>query len=141
MWIYTLYFMDYYNRKAKRSYQVVGADYTTARANADLLLSAAQNLTEGYVAKDILSEVEDIAGAVTAGANVDEGASLQFSLGGTKTATLSFPMPIAGVRNVDGTIDILNAAVSAFTGLFTGGNVYISDGENAVDIIRGVLDR
>lgn len=140
-WLYTLTFVDAYDRQVQRRYEVVGADYATARANADLVLAAAQNWTEGYVAKESLAEVSDIAGAFTAGANVDEGATMQFSLGGTKKASISFPMPLKSTINSDSTVDLTDALVLAFTGLITGGNVLISDGESATAVIKGKLDK
>jgi hypothetical protein len=139
-YIATLSFLDAYTRLRQRHYELVGVDFTAAAANAVSLISAAQALTNGAVVKSIVSEVDLIVATPTAGSNVDAGATFQFAIGPGKRASVKFPMPIPSVVDTQGNVILTEAQVAAFTGLYTGGNLLLSDGESATDILRGTLD-
>ena len=139
-YIATLTYLDAYTRQRQRHYELVGIDFTAAAVNAAALLTAAQALTNGAVVKSIVSEVDLIVAVPGAGSNVDAGATFQFGIGPGKRASVKFPMPVPSVVDGQGNIVLTDALVAAFTGLYTGGNLLLSDGEAATDILRGTLD-
>lgn len=82
--------------------------------------------------------------AVTAGANVDVGATFSGWIEGVdgKKASTKIPGFKAALVNGDGTIDIEETNVAAFLAQYAdAGDFMISDGENVTDWIRGSLDR
>lgn len=141
MFIYSLTFLDAYTRKTTRTYELVATAYVDARAAADALLVDVQALTLGGVIRDQLSEVEDIATAPGAGSNVDVGVTIQMSLGGSKVASINFPMPIAAAINSDSSLNLTQTQVANFLANFTGGDVLVSDGEAVVSVLKGKLDK
>ena len=117
------------------------ADYITARARADTLLAALQNLSELGLFKGALQEVDAVAGSAAAESNVDEGATLTWDLGSFKKAAQSIPGPVKAIFNTDGTVDPSTAQMVAWIAEMTSGEVTISDGEIASAFIRGILDK
>jgi hypothetical protein len=113
------------------------------------IITALNAVTAGTIKGYTLSSraVEDAYSIPTAlQAGYGETATIVVSLEGdpTKTATIRLPMPEdglfvagAGSPNYD-VIDIVDAAVTAYVGLFTEeGVAYISDGESADVILSG----
>ena len=88
------------------------------------------------------SIVEETAGADSpaAGANRDEGVSLQLDLGAGKTHTFSIGAPDKGFVGSDGTVDLTQTAYANLIADFTGGFILVSDGETAAGAIKASLD-
>lgn len=131
------------------TYKLRATAWATVVTDAADIITALNAVTAGKVKGYTLSSraVEDaytIPTALQAGYN--EKAIVVVSLEGdpTKTATINIPMPEdglflagAGSPNYD-VIDISDAAVTAYVGLFTEeGPCYISDGESADLILSG----
>jgi len=96
------------------------------------------------VRADFVQTGLDSTQAVTAGANVDVGATFSGwieAVDGKKASTKIPGIKLAKV-GADGTIDLADVDVAAFLAMYAdAGDFYISDGENVADWIRGSLDR
>lgn len=137
----SLSFKDAYGRATSRSYIITAVDFIAGKVIAAANLVAVQNLCNGGVVKEEFTETTIIAGVPGAGSNVDVGATFQFLLGGTKQASINFPMIIASVVDPDATIDLLDPAVAAWLLQYTNGDILVSDGETVVSTKSGTLDK
>ncbi len=138
----TLSFVDAYTRKTARTYFITATDFVAARVVSDLNLLAVQNLSIGAVVKDSLAEIDQIASAPAAGANVDTGGTFSMALATLgKSGSVSFPMINPSVVNGDGTINLADALVTAWTAQYVAGSILISDGEVVSAINSGTLDK
>lgn len=137
----SLSFKDSYGRATSRSYTITAADVAAALVIAAVNLAAVQGLTVGGVVKEEFTTVTEIAGVAGAGSNVDTGATFQFLLGGTKQASISFPMIDPSVINADATVDLTAGTVVAWLAQYTNGEILVSDGEVVVSTKSGTLDK
>jgi len=140
-YLYSLTFNDGFAGVATRTYAINAATFVAARLVADNILSAAQNLTTAWVVKELLTEGDAVAGAAGATSNVDEGLTWQFDLGGGKRASINFPSPVLSVVNTDRSVDLLDPLVVALLDIYTNGDIFVSDGELVLSVIKGQLDR
>ena len=140
-WNYVISYFDAYGRSTTRTYGLAVADYTAARLRADSVLAALQNISELGIFKDSLQEVSAISGSAAAASNVDEGATLTWDIGSFKKASQAIPGPVKAIFNADSTVDLANAAVLAWEVEMVSGEVTISDGEVAINLVRGTLDK
>jgi len=96
------------------------------------------------VRADFVQTGLDSTQAVTAGANVDVGATFSGwieDVDGKKASTKIPGIKLAKV-NADGTIDVTETDIAAFLAMYAdAGDFLISDGENVADWIKGSLDR
>lgn len=141
MWQYSLTVNDAFSGVATRTYNLVAADYASARIIADAVLAAAQNLSTAAVVKESLAEVDPIVAVPGGTSNVDEGLTWQFNLGGGKTASINFPSPVLSVVNSDRSVDLADPLVVALLTQYESGNITVSDGELVVSTLKGTLDR
>ena len=76
------------------------------------------------------------------GANIDEGATFSITLPGDsgRYASFTLPMPIEAARLDDGRIDLTDVNIAALIALIEGGQILVSDGEEADTVISGRLD-
>ena len=96
----------------------------------------------GAVVKEELAEVTNIVDVPDAAANVDTGATFNMALATLgKSGSVSFPMPDPVIVNADGTVDLTNGLVTAWTLQYTNGDILISDGEVVTAINSGMLDK
>lgn len=131
--------VDAFGRRFGKRGQVEAVSEAAALAATSTWADALQSLIDGEVQKYAVSQTVEYVGTLGAGANRDVGATLTLGIG-SKRATLKVPTVKLAVINVDGTVDITDALVTAFTDNYVGGPFYISDGESADSLIKGTLD-
>lgn len=138
--------IDDYGRTTKRVYeietQVDLATYTAAVAALLVDIQAVSDL--GVVRADLILDGITAGYAVTAGANVDVGATFSGLIdgGNGKKASLKLPGIKAAVVNADGTVDLTDADVIAYlANWLTAGDYMLSDGETISSWLRGTLDK
>lgn len=141
MFSYSVTLLDPFAGKATRTYAVVAATFTAARVITDAFLLAIQNWTDLAVVEERLTEIDPIAAAAGANSNIDRGATMQFDLGAGKTASLNFPSPLVSTINPDRSVDLADPLVSAWTAPFIAGDLTLSDGDVAIGVIKGTLDK
>lgn len=128
-------------RRTRRRYELDVVDYAGAVARAGTLVTALAAITECNILNYTISNIVPFADAVTAGANIDAGVTLSWDLGAGKQAASQVPSPEAAILDGYGNVDLTNAAVLAFESEYTSGEVLISDGETALDLLAGKLDK
>ncbi len=139
---------DDYGRITRKSYLTedlsgadLGAEYLLAEGFKDTLLPALAALTEAEILYSNLGSEEAYSDTAATGANKDEGITLVASKVNNKKTVLKVPAPMNSVINQDGTVDILDALVTAYTAHFhASGGFTVSDGENITGLVRGRLD-
>ena len=138
-------FVDAYGRTSSRVYgmedQLLLADYIAA---ATAFLTAYQAVTDlGLIKADLIIPMSGEEWAVTAGANVDTGATasgwLDAGLG--KKASLKYPAPKAAQIDPDGSIPIVGAVATFLAEFTTGEDFNLSDGEQIESWIKAALDK
>lgn len=138
--------IDAYGRHTNRKYEVetqaLKADYGTLATAFAAEIEAISDL--GVESVTLLRPL-GVSHAVTAGANVDVGATFNGLLSGGEGKHASIKMPGFKAAKVDpdGSIDIEDADVEAFLDRFltAAGDFLLSDGEQMASWTRGVLDR
>lgn len=143
---YTVRFsmVDAYQRTASKSFTTVStmADETAALAAAAGLATDLANLTELDILSYEISQRVVYTDTVDAGANRDEGVTFQLRKVDNFLGDIKVPGPINAIFNGDGSVDLTDAAVTAFISNFlTGGDFTFSDGEQATSLIKGSLDK
>ena len=139
---------DDYGRISRKRYETedisgvdVGAEYLTAQGFATTLLTALSNLTEAQILYYNLGREVTYTDTVVTDANKDAGQTALGRKEDNKLAVLKVPAPVKSVFNPDGTLDILDALVTAYTNHFIAtAGFTISDGENITVLVRGRLD-
>lgn len=139
-------FIDSYGRHTNRRYEVetqtLKADYGTLATAFAAEIEAISDL--GLESVTLLRPL-GVSHAVTAGANVDVGATFNGLLSGGEGKHASIKMPgfKASLVDPDGSIDITDADVDAFLDRFltAAGDFLLSDGEQMASWTRGTLDR
>lgn len=138
---YTL--VDAYNRTTTKTVETTDnvVDFAAALAMANAFAGDLAAISELRVLWYVVSQRVTFVDAVTAGANRDEGATLQFRKSDYYLANVKVPGPIQAIRNADGTIAIAHQAVVDFVAnwLATPG-LTLSDGEIASEFVGGTLD-
>lgn len=132
---------DAYNRVSTRKYELEAADFVTALANMALFVIDLAALTDADVLRSIVAQKVEVTDSVTAGANIDTGLTLSFDLGAGKSAAHKVPAPVASIFDANGVADLTDALVSDYVANFTSGAFLISDGETAVGVNSGMLDK
>ena len=134
---------DAYARRSTRRFDVAAVDQPTAlTAMADFTADYA-GLSEAEVLSYGITEEVQYTDTVDAGANLDAGITFTVSIVGeeSKRASIKVPAPIPGVLNPDGTVDLADAAITAFEANYLGGAIRVSDKETVADFLKGKLDR
>lgn len=137
---YHLSCVDGYGRKYQRSGIVTGVDQPTAKTNLATFVNHLEAVMAGSVQKYTVSEEVAGADSPAAGANRDEGVSLQLDLGAGKTHTFSIGAPDKAFVGTDGTVDLTQTEYVNLVADFTGGFILVSDGETATGAIKASLD-
>lgn len=135
--------VDAQNRKTSKNYETQDlADFAAALVAADTLVDALALITEGDILSYIVSQRIVYTDTVTAGANADEGGTFVLRKADNRHCAHKIPMPIAAIRQPDGSLDIEDASVIAYFGNFMdAGDFVMSDGEVVTTVISGKLDR
>lgn len=136
---------DAYGRTTKRLYemdaQTLLADYVTV---AGAFKAALQSVTDlQLVRADLLIPAIITGFAVTAGANVDVGATFSGFIkdGDGKKASLKLPGVKASLVDADGSVEITGVIATWLAEFEDGDDFMLSDGEQIDSWIRGTLDR
>ena len=132
---------DAYGRKTRKSYQIEEIDLAAAQAVLDTQAIALADISEAEILWLSLSDVTVYADSVTVGANIDEGATVQVRKADNQLATVKIPAPVNSIFNADSTLDLTNALVIAYFAQFLTGEIRVSDGELATQVVRGKLDK
>jgi len=120
----------------------VGAEYLTAQGFVTTLLTALGNLTGAQILYYNLGREVTYTDTPDAESNIDEGMTASARKLNNKLTTLKVAAPLDSIFNPDGTLDILDGLVTAYTNHFiTGGGFTVSDGENIVVLVSGKLDK
>jgi len=141
--------VDDYGRTTRKQYKTedisgadLGAEYIAANGFAGTLTQALEDLSEAAILYYNLGREVTVSDTVTTGGNVDEGLTALERKLNNKLVVIKTPAPINSVFNPDGTLDILDALVTAYTDHFkVGGGFTVSDGENITDLVSGRLDK
>ena len=135
---------DSYGRTTTRVYgmedQTLLADYETA---AQAFLTALEAVTDlGVVKATFLIPVESPEFAVTAGANVDTGATASgWVSDGYKKASLKVPGIKPALVSADGSVAITGATATFLAFFEDSDDFNLSDGEQIESWIKAALDR
>ena len=132
---------DAFSRQTTKRYQVNAADIAAAITTFLGYLGDLATLSELDIIKYKVSSEDVFADTVTAGANVDEGATFSFQKTNGDKVAVKVPGPVASVRNPDGTINIGAVAVTDWAAHFLSGDIRVSDGEIATALLSGKLDK
>lgn len=140
---------DAYGRKTRKTFETVdisgadvGAEFLVANVAAAALMTDLAALTEAEILWFTCGLETTYTDSVVAGANIDEGITLVVDKADSKRGNLKVPAPINSVINADGTVDITDAAITAYVANFqAGGDFLFSDGEEVQNIISGRLDK
>lgn len=139
---------DAYGRKTRKRFETedisgadIGAEYLTAQGFATTLLAALANLSEARVLYYNLGSEVTYTDTVDTGANKDEGITFVARKADNKRDNLKVPAPVNSVINSDGSVDLTDALVTAYTAhFFASGGFTFSDGESVTEVISGRLD-
>lgn len=140
---------DAFGRKTRKMYQTeditdidVGAEFLTAYNETGLLLADLQAVTQAEVLSYTVQAKVAVTDSPGVGANIDEGMTLVTEKADSESAILKVPAPDLSLINPDGTVDTTAAAVINYHNNFTtAGKFTVSDGEKAVVLLSGRLDR
>ena len=137
----TVKFVDAYGRHTRRSFLLDDISIASAVTNLGLFVTALQDVTMLQIIESKVCSVAQHAGAPTANANRDEGATFSVALDTPgKYASVQIPGPVLAARNADGTIDMTNEDIVAYVAFYESGLVTASDGETVASFVKGVLD-
>lgn len=138
---------DAYGRKTRKMFELsdisdvnVGAEFLTARGLVAGMVADLAALSEARVLSYEVKERVVYTDTADAGANIDEGITLVVEKVDNFRAILKVPAPVNSVIDPDGTVDIVDALVTAYFTNFTA-DFTLSDGELASTLISGRLDK
>lgn len=140
---------DDFGRKSRKRYETedlsgadVGAEYLEAQGFVTTLLTALGNLSEADILYYNLGREVTYTDTVDPGANHDVGMTALGKKENNKLTVLKVPAPVLTIFNPDGTLDITDGLVTAYTNHFiASGGFTTSDGENITELVRGRLDK
>lgn len=151
MTVFTLHVTleDAYGRTTRKQFKTedisgvdVGAEYLVAQGFATTFLAALGNISEANILYYNLGRDVTYSDTVDAGANVDEGMTALARKTNNKLVVIKVPAPVNAIFNPDGTLDITDALVTAYTNHFIAtAGFTISDGENITALVSGRLDK
>lgn len=136
---------DAYGRETHRRYEMeTQVDILTYQTVADAFSAALQAVTDlGLVRADLILQGITAPFAVTAGANVDTGATFSGYIDGEdgKKASMKLPGVKPALVDADGSVPITGAVATWLASFETAGAFKISDGETIDSWIKGALDK
>lgn len=144
----TVQLKDTSNSTSTLTYDLQAADATAAAAAAAIILAALAPVTQSNVSQYLITQVfvED-AFALPVGAENAVKAEVAGLVAGfpNKTATFRIPAPSISIFSAASgagynIVDLDSANLQAYAQIFeTGGQAYISDGENLADVSGGLV--
>lgn len=134
-------FVDAYGRAATKHFEVSAADHAAAKVVAAALMVDLAGITELRILSYTVAEKVVYTDTVDAGANRDEGVTLSVRTADNEKASIKIPGPVNGIFNADGSVDLTDAAVTAFIANYLSGDVLVDDGETVAELISGRLDK
>jgi hypothetical protein len=142
----SLSLIDSYGRTSKRVYELEDqATIAAYEAAVTAFLVDYQAVSDlGVVRCDLILTAVVPGYAVTAGANVDVGATFSGLVdgGNGKKASLKLPGVKPALVSADGSVDIEGVEIAAWLDNWeTAGDFQLSDGETIATWLRGVLDK
>lgn len=139
----TVSMIDSMGRLTRVGIEIQGLDAASILTAAALVVGRLDAASELGVLKAVVQfPLVGVASAAAAGSNTDVGGKAKgVSDADGDTVNLRLPNPIAAAVNADGTIDLTNITLAAYLGDYeTGGDAYLSDGEQVASWRFGVLD-
>jgi len=135
--------MDSFQRTKRKRVEMVSVDPVQMDLDANTILTAYQNATDGGIIRIDVRGSSDVAAVVPAGTNIDSGVTVSCRLfGSTEKASLKWPAPALAMFNADGTLNLADAAVLAVQALYeSGGVALLSDGQSIESFLSGSLDK
>ncbi len=136
--------VDAYKRKTNKRFETVVtvADFPAALSAAAGLASDLANLTELEILDYKVSQRVVYSDSLVPGANKREVVTLVLRKQDNQNGVIKVPGPLNAIFNADGTVDLTDAAVTAFAANFlVGGDFTFSDGEQATEVLSGRLDK
>lgn len=133
--------VDAYGRAINKRVDISAADYATALTQAASFIDDLQAISEAEVLYYQLSTRVTYVGALTAGANRDEGVTFSVRTTDNEKANVKVPAPKNAIFQADGSVDLDNALVVALFAHYLGGLVLVDDGEIVTSLISGRLDK
>lgn len=138
----SLTLVDAYTRKKFKEVVIEAADWAAAMTELGAFVVAYQAVTDLHLIESRLFDSALHAGSPVAGANVDTGGTFSVALvTPNKYAAVKVPGIKPSFINVDGTIDLTDAAIIAWMSHYTAGSILISDGEVVDTFVSGMLDK
>lgn len=140
---------DIYSRATRKRFETediseidLGVEYMAAEAFATSLMTALANISEAEIMYFNLGREVVYTDTPDAGSNIDEGMTASALKLDNKLTTIKVPAPVATIFNLDGTLDLVDGIVTAYTNHFlVGGGFTLSDGENITKLVSGSLDK
>lgn len=141
----TVELVDDYNRLTRKLYRSIDtiADEDAATTAAGELLADLEAMTELRVLAYTLGRRHIISDTVVTGANKDEGVTLTMLKIDNRKDDLKVPGPINAIFDENGNVILTNTVVVNYVANFLSGtgDWTFSDGEQATEIVKGVLDK
>lgn len=139
----TFTLVDAYDRTTTKTFEsIVLVDEAAALAAASALAADLAALTELNILYYTIGQRVVYSDVVVPGANVDEGVTFTLRKADNYKGSIKVPGPINAIFQSDGSVVLSNAIVVDFIANFlAGGNWTFSDGEQASELLRGVLDK
>lgn len=133
---------DSLGRQAIKQYEGDFADFATAQTAAGALADDLQAVTEAEVLSYSVGQRTVYSGSMTAGSNLDEGATFSVNKSDNYKASHKVPAPIQAMRQTgNDRVDTTLAAVIAYFQNFITGGFTLSDGETVTALLSGKIDR
>jgi hypothetical protein len=142
----SLSMIDSFGRTTKKLVELeTQVDLAAYQAAAVAYLAALQAVTDlGVVRADLIIDAISAGFAVTAGANVDVGATFSGLItdGNGKKASLKLPGIKLSLVDADGSVDVEDVTVAAWLAQYLAAGAFmLSDGETIASWLAGILDK
>lgn len=136
--------VDSYGRSIRKTYETKAtmASFEDALTAASALAGDLKAITGAQILAYTVSYRVTYTDTVVAGSNRDEGATLVLRKEDNRKATMRVPAPINTIFDGNGNVSIVDTGVTGYTlNFMSGGNFTLSDGEQAVQLLSGTLDK
>lgn len=137
----TALMLDAFGRRTTKRYELDALDFVTAQANMALFVIDLAALSDSEILRTTVAQTVEVADTVTAGANKDEGLTMQFDLGAGKSAAHKVISPVKSIFDANGNADLTDPLVTNYAANFTSGAFLVSDGETALGLNKATLDK
>ena len=133
--------VDAYGRLISKRFDVSAADHPAALTAAGLFMADLADVTGARILSyDVATHVV-YTDTVTAGSNRDTGATVSVRTADNEKAITRIPAPEATIFQADGSVDLADAAFTAYMANFLAGTILVDDGETVTEVLGGRLDK